>query len=775
MLLSKDGRILAAAVLRPCNDSHPDVEVLSTDSAAAAMKLEKLDSEKVRERRFPMLGTTVNSTLNVLQQTHAVINGFRVLIACSQSKPKVDPSALPLRTVATAKPPPLEIAIQIYPDADGKALNLTYLDGDPVPEKSADATELRARALTFENAKKQRVTIERSGPATWTIRRTPTGIFLSAKLATDPHDPALLGSFVLFLGSGHDEDAPEVSLLRLDKTIVPARDAIEGSLRVYASGANPYLSQDVTVVAEVAMPPRADGVVLKRNLPCFFYESANPSAEEGEFRFRFAPPVEGLYGVHVFISTASNKCKTDIETFHAGVPASSGMVRVAAGERVLRLEDGTVFMPVGYDLAQFAAQDGADAFRDKFIELERLGCNCASIALSRLMPLEGPDAGHINIAVADELDAIFRAAQARDIKLIFALETGGDVGKGLASHPYFSEKGGPLIASPEYFRDPAAKRYFQARMSYAAARYGAYRSLLSWEIMRNIDDAWPLALKKDPNDKTLPPADVDLSRRGRRDVEDWLAQIAQQLRGLDQHGHPICVSTALEPGKLWSSLQSVENIDWTLIRDLGAGARSVTEKFPGIETKIAQWADVGRGPTRARRPWGIASFGAKLDAGSALYSSIANGLACAPQFSCTPAAPVGDAERGWLRGAAIFSAAIAEISTYDAKDELTTVSQYLGAQSPTAPLVVSRACRRGAAIWIQTPTPIAAGAEFKLPGVSEGSYTITWMNARTGEILENQKFAAPPQQVGKPLEPIVIKTPALSGESAVFIVRDVKK
>ena len=773
VLLSKDGHILAAACLRPTDRDrkHDDAEVLSAADATAALAGEKLQSEKVRERRFPMIGGPPNSTLNVLVQTRTVLNGFRALIACSASKPKNDPAAA-LGDKLPLVPPPLEIAIQIYPDADGKPLKLTYLDGDLVPEKKADATELRARSLTFENAKKQRVTLERSGPATWTIRRSQNAIFLVAKLAKDPHDPAMWGSFLFFLGSGHDEDPPEVSLLRLDKTMVPARDLIEGSLRVYASGANPYLSQDVTVVAEVAMPPRADGTVPTRNLPCFFYESANPSAEEGEFRFRFAPPIEGLYGVRVYVTTPASKCNTDPESFRAGVPASSGIARVRAGERVLRLDDGTLFAPVGYDLARFGAKDGLDAFREKFIELERIGANTACIALSRLMPLEGPDAGHIDVAVAEQLDAIFKAAQVRGIRLIFALETGGDIGKGSATHPYFIEMGGPLPASAEFFHDQQAKRLFQARMLYAAARYSAFRSLLSWEIVRNIDDAWPLTLKKDPGDKSLPPAEIDRSRRGRRDVEEWLAQMAQQLRGFDQHGHPICVSTALEPGKGWPGLQAVENIDWTLYRDAAAGARSVNEKFPGIETKIGQWAGAGRGPTRARRPWAIGGFGAALDNGGALFASLAHGLACAPMIVCDPGKPVGDAERGWLRGASIFNAALAEISTYDAKDELATVSEYAGAPGPNTPLAVARACRRGAAVWIQNNTVTTAGGEFKLPGLTEGNYTISWMDTRSGEMFENRKYVAPPQQAGKGLEPFVLKLPALKGDAAVFIVRD---
>src|SRR6185295_11002975 len=111
------------------------------------------------------------------------------------------------------------------------------------------------------------------------------------------HAPGQYGTFVLFIGPGHDEEPPEMSAVHLSTTQLPARDFLEGWFRVYASGANPYLLQEAAVVAEIAMPPRPDGTVPTKLLPCFFRESAAPSKEEGEYRFRFAPPAEGLYGV----------------------------------------------------------------------------------------------------------------------------------------------------------------------------------------------------------------------------------------------------------------------------------------------------------------------------------------------------------------------------------------------------------------------------------------------------------------------------------------------
>jgi|GEM_PF-2069807 len=774
ILLTKDKQLLAAARIQPASNS--DAEILPLEKAKPILELEKCKTSLGRERRFPALNVPGRSLI-LTAEYRVVLQGLRIQATTAWSKANTAQTAIPVV-------PPLETAIQIYPGADGEALKLSCLDNEPAPEKLNDATTLRARALTFENAKKQQVTIERSAPATWTIRRVQKSIILTAPFVKPPRNGAdPYGSFVLFLGVAHDENPPEVSALTLDKRVVPTRDAIEGSLRIYAGGANPTLPQELTVVAEVAMPPRADGAVPKKNLPCFFYEPAEPDDEEGEFRFRFTPPTEGLYGVHVYVATADSRCETDAEAFRAGVPASPGIVRIKNGERVLRLEDRTIFAPVGCDLGGFSAKDGVDAFRTKFIELERLGANTVCIGLSQLMPLEGPAAGRIDPKVAAELDEIFRAAQARNIRIILALENGADIGKNSATHPYFQEMGGPVLAPAEYFRDPAARRFFQVRMNYAAARYGAYRSLLAWELMRDIDEAWPathgfMPLKNDPEEKGLSPAEVDIARRARRDVEEWVEAMAQQLRGVDQHNHPICVSTALDPGHAWSALQPIENLDFTLHRDFPVSdgktdAKSIHEKFPDLESKIAQWAEASRGLKRTPRPWAIASFGVPLDTPSPLCAALANSLAAAPLLPCKPDAPLSETERNWLRSAAIFSAALAEISVYEPKDELVPRTESLGT-GPNAPRVIIRGNRRGLAAWIQGGTVSANAAQVGLPGLLEGAYTITWMDAATGAILSTQKYNAPAEEVNKGLEPTVVSVPKIANDAALFIIRDAK-
>ncbi|MGD0094026.1 MAG: hypothetical protein ABSE73_29300, partial [Planctomycetota bacterium] len=451
MLLSRGGQPLAAAQLRPATPG-PAKLVLSAAEAQAALHVEQasglpsiakdpsvaepsallLAGEQVREFQFPIPrpnelpeaggtpahpGSTGQDTLSVILKAREVAAGARLLFSSAYSGPSRADLApgekLPL-------PAPLELAIQIFPDAAGNLPEATFVDNAreplplpplsgkaaaetapfPAPAPAPGPSTRRARAWTFETKKDFRVTIARSGPIAWLIQRTPEAVLLTTPLLPDPRESAAFGSFVVYLGAGADEAPPEISPLGLDRIEVPARDFLEGAVRVYAAGANPFILNETAVVAEIACPPNPKGDVPIKRLPCFFWEAPPESPAEGEFRFRFAPPAEGVYGARIVVLSATGQVRGDALAFRAGPPASAGFVKARPGERYFRLDDGTVFIPLG------TYQDGvqsksADEFRKHFIALARHNGNAARIVLSLSgLALEGSEAGQFDPAVA---------------------------------------------------------------------------------------------------------------------------------------------------------------------------------------------------------------------------------------------------------------------------------------------------------------------------------------------------------------------------------------
>ena len=904
VLLGRDGLPLAVAQLRPAAsaDSAPAKPVLSVAEAKAALAQREAQEqavppggEQIREFRFPIpqraeAGATAVRTagvppasvragetpavrsatgrgkdeLSVILRARAVPAGVRLLFSSAFSGPSRDDLAPgEVKVKELPLPTPLELAIQIFPNATGNVPTATFVDNvrEPLPlpplggkaEKEstppppAGTSKRRARAWTFEAPKDFRVTIARSGPAEWRLEHSPDAVLLTARLLPDPREDSAFGPFVVYLGAGADEAPPEISPLKLDRLEVPARDFLEGAVRVYACGANPFVLSETAVVAEIACPPKPNGDVPIKRLPCFFWEAPPPltlpspqggeggvRGAEGEFRFRFAPPAEGVYGVRIVVLTATGQVRGDALAFRAGPPLSAGFVKARQGERNFRLDNGSIFVPLGANVPQHPARlpdertagvpparteagetpairtagvpparteaggtpavRPAEEFRKHFIALARHNGNAARLVLSLSgLALEGAEAGRFDPEVAALLDEIFRAAQARDVRLILCAESSRDIAERSASHPYFREKNGPLAATPEFFRNVAAKKLFQNRLTYLAARYGAYRALWSWELMDRVDECWA-ALKQNPNDPRLKPGEADLARRARRDVQEWVEEMAVHIRGMDGHEHPVCISTSLGLANPWADLERLEHLDWTMVWEtlppLEAGADG---RLRDEAAALRSWAVAVRQPGRAHKPLVVAFDGTtsvslvppaghERDARdtlahNSLFASLAGGLAGA---LCAPWIP----EKGTLwnsfTAASLFASALSTAAEAEGKDELRSLEENVEAPGKVPLRVLGLAGSRGMAVWIQDKRSLWSsaqacdeieGAELSLPGLAEGEYRLAWLATWTGRVLNSEIRKAPPKHVNRPLEPTVVRVPAFKRDIGLTVTR----
>ena len=840
VLLSRAGLPLAVAQLRPAaaGESAPAKPVLSAAEAKAALEPREADErvipsggQQVRELRFPIprsgvAGSAAATTggqdeLSVILRARTVSAGVRLLFSSAFNGPSRDDLApggkLPL-------PAPLELAIEIFPDADGNTPAATFVDNarEPLPPPPLKMGKMgtdpdgrsvpifpsqrRARAWTFEAGKDFRVTIARSGPAEWRLQHAPEAVLLTARLLPDSHEDSAFGPFVVYLGAGADEAPPEVSPLKLDRMEVPARDFLEGAARVYACGADPFVLSETAVVAEIACPPRPNGDVPIKRLPCFFWEAPPQTPAEGEFRFRFAPPAEGVYGARMVVIAATGQVRGEALAFRAGPPASAGFVKVRPGERYLRQDSGSVFIPLGACTAMVpwrpagtAPRKPAEEFRKHFIALARHNGNASRLVLSLSgLALEGPEAGRFDPEVAGELDEIFRAAQARDIRLILCAESSRDIAEHSANHPYFREKNGPLAATPEFFRSVAAKKLFQNRLTYLAARYGAYRALLSWELMDQVDESWT-ALKQNPDDPRLKPGEADLARRARRDVQEWIEEMAVHVKGMDAHEHPVCISTGLGLTNPWVDLERLEHLGWTMVWEAlpPAESRITDGRLRDEAAVLRSWAVATHQPGRAHKPFVVALRPASpsvspahgndavapqaeaLDtlAHNSLFASLASGLAGAP---CTP----WILDRGTLWGsftaASAFASALAAAAEAESRDELRLLEENTETSGQVPLRVMGLAGSRGMAVWIQDKRSLwsstqACGevkdVELSLPGLAEGEYCLAWLETWTGRVLSSEMHKAPAKQVDRPLEPTVVHVPPFRRDTALMVTR----
>jgi len=747
VLLSRDGKPLAAAQIR----TPSALPVIARDEALKNLPQNKaLESgnELLRELIFP--ATPQAPLTNLLLRARAVKGGARLLVT-SSGEPNSN---------ATGEPGALEIAVEIFADSEGKLPEYGSIDGKREPLNAGEWQKV-AGAWSLETKKIWRVDLVRSAPVLWKFRRLPGSLLFTARLLADPYHDAELGSFVLYLGSGMDGAAPELSPLRLNKAQTPARDFIEGTTRVYASGANPYSLSDVAVVAEIALPPKPDGEVPIKRLPCFFWQSPDGKAE-GEFRFRFAPPIEGLYGVRIVVVSPNGQVRSEAIAFRAGPPVSPGFTRARPNERFFRKDDGTLFVPLGLTLPP-AQKINVAQVRALLVEMGRSQLNVLRMGVSLDSLALESSAGQIDGAAAGIIDEILQAAQVRNIQVILSLESGADLGTRSAQHPYFREKGGPLLASAEFFRDPKSKKLFGSRLTYAAARYGPYRSLLAFELIDGVDRSWA-PLKFDPEDRKLTASEIDLTRRARRDVQEWADEMALHLKGMDQHGHPICISSALSPQKPWADLEACANLSWAMY-----SAQLPDGTDPGAT--LHDWLESSKKAGRAQRPWMI-QLDNSAPAIGGLFASIGEGLA-APLLSLPEAKQIESIRA--MAPAAQFAADFGQI-VVDEKETPLRISENLESAGKVRFRMEGHVFNRGlgALIRAQQSTAPISDLQIRLTAPREGRYAVYWINVTTGKIEQRDECTAPPRKPGQ-AETIILKVPPFQGSIAVIVLPETTK
>lgn len=776
ILLSRSGVPLALAQLRPVpHGNHAPRPVLTFEEAKrvlAAMPADqalKQGADQLRELHFPLGRTGAADQLNVLLRAKKSATGARILVSST--------------VLSETAPPPLgtyEWVVQIF-SGDGKLPDILHVDG--VKEAAQFDVPFTRRARTWSIEKKDfRVALSRTGATDWNVRASGGDVFLTARLLPDSRHASELGSFVIYMGTSADGAGPELSPLRLDKLETPARDFIEGRVRVYSSGSNPFLLSETAVVAEVAFPPSPNGEVPIKRLPCFFWEAPSRAPAESEFRFRFAPPAEGIYGVRIAAVTPFGQARTDALSFRAGPPASPGAPRIFPNERFFRLDDGRPWIPIGCDLSALAAPNAA-AYRAQFTQILRAGGNAARISLSlNALQLE-KNAGQYDADIASEIDEILRAAQARGISVILCAERAGDISRQSARHPYFRERGGPLAATPEFFRNVAAKRFFQNRVTYLAARYGAFRSVWSWELLESVDACWPI-LKQNPDTAKLKMTEIDLARRARRDVQEWIDEMAVYLRGMDSHDHPISVSLTLNPDTPWLDLERSENIDWIATRpELPAlDERARDDKNRDASSLLAAWAIVSRQPNRRVRPFAVLDLVAPGAAPTGAIQNQIQWASLAAGFAAPLLVPVDAAGTRTLldfSGSAAFAAGLAAVLDGEARDAGRFIDEDSPAKDQMPLRITGRISTTGAALWIRdkrsTTAADTAGAdivraEVPLAGFRPGRYSVMWLDTSSGSVLASETIVALELKSGQPLSQVVLKMPPVFKRDIAVVI-----
>jgi len=336
-----------------------------------------------------------------------------------------------------------------------------------------------------------------------------------------------------------------VSVLPLADT-VPTYDFFEIDATLGDDYDNPFDPAEIDVTAVVETPARETVV-----LPAFWYEPYDREldgdrevftpAGEGRFRLRYAPPTPGIYTLTVRATDAAGTVEAPPVTLTAASPASGGFIRVDADNpRYFAYDDGAPYLALGFNVDWVNDASGGFAYTGYLDKLAAGGGNWTRLWLSHFAQgtiLEwGSDhptgyyqgLGRYSQQIGKKLDDIFAHAQDLGVAIQLVLHQHSQFKciqwSSWDENPYNAANGGPCATSADYFTEGEARRLADNLHRYLAARYGAYRSLLAWEIFNEADG---------------------ISGVRPSLINPWMLEVADDMRAWDPAGHPITTSYAL--------------------------------------------------------------------------------------------------------------------------------------------------------------------------------------------------------------------------------------
>ncbi len=384
-------------------------------------------------------------------------------------------------------------------------------------------------------------------------------------------------------------DRPEIESLRLERRNLAPGEILRGDAFAFTGAADPLDSRTGALVAEVVEP---DGETVR--LPCFLL-----SDSPDRFAFRYCAKKVGAHRARVLAISPWGIVSTGWEGFEVAQGRWTGVVR-AGGPReaaFVRGEDGRTHVPFGINIAWPPQPDmPGEATASRLAKMEALGMNWARIWLCgwgyRFDDPEGIGGPAIpDLAALKELDKVFDAALAAGVDIQLCLENAHEFRRGSLDGYLAAGRSGAENRAA-FFTDRMAKEAYKDKLTYIAARYGAYPNLFAFELWNEVDDA----IKDD--------ASSAAARVRWRAVKEWHREMAAHLKGADPLGHMVTTSVADEAA--FGDIFEVEGMDF-------AQAHPYLPRW-SLATEAAELDEVVLIASYPRRtecgkPWMIAEFG----------------------------------------------------------------------------------------------------------------------------------------------------------------------
>lgn len=271
------------------------------------------------------------------------------------------------------------------------------------------------------------------------------------------------------------------------------------------------------------------------------------------WRVRFCPTETGTYTYTVGARDRTGSVGGPSGSFRAVNGRSRGFLGLRKGAQYLTFSDGEPYIAIGENVCWYTSRGTYDydryfqRFRENGMNYTRIWMSPWSVGLEwdPSAPYYGPPTtylglGRYSLENAWRLDYILEQASRDGIYVMLCLLCHGenrihsnDPRQAMwPGNPYSAERGGPCPAPQSFFTNPKARSLFKQRLRYITARWGAFTSVLAWELWNEVDI---------------------IERYESAYVAAWHREMAQAVRSMDQYGHPVTSSFANTQGdpNLW--------------------------------------------------------------------------------------------------------------------------------------------------------------------------------------------------------------------------------
>lgn len=307
-----------------------------------------------------------------------------------------------------------------------------------------------------------------------------------------------------------------------------------------------------------------------------------PAFRDEQFFVRFYPTSPGKWSMTAAVRDKSGQRQSQPLSFDVEKTNSRGFIRRAKDNtRYFQYDSGDPYFVIGLNMAWPDRESGAARIGEWFKKLSDNGGNWARVWMCHppvMIENKTTGLGRYDLPSAKYFDQILDEAQQRGIGVMLCFINHRDLidkdrwGNAIwPVNPYNAANGGPATRPADFFTDERARAMFKRRLRYIVARYGAYTSVMCWELVNEQEFA----------QCPVPNA--------------WNAEMARELKRIDPYQHLVSTSSSV-PDPVWQD----PNMDLTQRHIYGDG--SMTDMIGPIAGASAKY-------DRFAKPHLLAEFG----------------------------------------------------------------------------------------------------------------------------------------------------------------------